>query len=126
MLYLCSLPNPGKPGAPHEFLTHDWRQAEDWARREDRPGRGVYYCVNPLREGARTRSKETVAAITGLHVDIDFKDIDEDSDEVDRRLQACHARRARSATAAAAAMPGGSSRARSKPTIPITRRRRRC
>ena len=86
MLYLCSLPNPGKPGAPHEFLTHDWRQAEDWARREDRPGRGVYYCVNPLREGARTRSKETVAAITGLHVDIDFKDIEEDSDEVDRRL----------------------------------------
>jgi hypothetical protein len=86
MLFVCSLPNPGKPGAPREFLAHDWAQAKEWARREDKPGRGVYFCPNPLRDGARSRKKETVAAIVGLHVDIDFKDIDEDADEVDRRL----------------------------------------
>jgi len=86
MQYVCSLPNPGVSGAPHECFTDDPAKAEAFARREDRPGRGVFDCVNPLRDGARSRNKENVAAIVGLHVDIDFRDILEDASEVDRRL----------------------------------------
>ena len=77
-LYICSLPNPGEPGAPHECIADDPHVIEAFARREDKPGRGVYDCVSPLKPGARRRSLETIGEIVALHVDIDGKDLAED------------------------------------------------
>jgi hypothetical protein len=85
-LYVCSLPNPGEPGAPHECIADDPGVIEAFARREDKKGRGVYDCVSPLKPGALRRSLETVDEIVALHVDIDPKDITEDLATVDARL----------------------------------------
>jgi hypothetical protein len=84
--YVCSLPNPGEPGVPHECIADDPRIIEAFAQREDRPGRGVYDCVSLLKPGARRRSLDTVATRDALHVDIDAKDIVEDLQAVDARL----------------------------------------
>ena len=85
-LYVCSLPNPGEPGTPHECIADDPHVIEAFARREDKPGRGVYDCVSPLKPGARRRSLETVGEIVALHVDVDGKDLVEDFATVDARL----------------------------------------
>jgi RecA-family ATPase len=85
--YICSLPNPGQKGQPHHFISDDPSAIEAWAQREDVPGRSVYYCVNPLIPGVTRRSLETIAEIECLHVDIDFKNVVEDPDTIDRRLR---------------------------------------
>jgi RecA-family ATPase len=85
--FVCSLPNPGAKGAMRQLISDDPAALEAWTKREDAPRRSVYYCVNPLVPGAATRCRETVAEITCLHVDIDFKDVEEDDDTVDQRLR---------------------------------------
>jgi hypothetical protein len=85
-LYVCSLPNPGETGVVRECITDDPAIIEAFVRREDKPGRGVYYCVSPLKPGARRRSLETIGEITALHIDVDGKDILEDLAAVDKRL----------------------------------------
>jgi hypothetical protein len=85
--YICSLPNRGEPGKIHELISDDPAAIEAFARSEDRPGRGVYFCVSTLKPGARRRSLETVDKAAALYVDIDFKDIVETPAEVDARLR---------------------------------------
>ena len=85
--YICSFPNVKKAGRIPELISDDPKKIEDFARRWDQPGRGVYDCVGTLKEGARRRSRETIAALEQLHVDIDFKDIVEKPDNVDQRLR---------------------------------------
>ena len=80
--YICSLPNEKKAGRIPELITDDLEKIEDFARRWDRPGRGVYDCVGVLKEGARRRSREAIAELARLHVDIDFKDIIDSPDNV--------------------------------------------
>ncbi len=48
-LYVCSLPNPGEPGVPHECIADDPRVIEAFAQREDKPGRSVYDCVSSTK-----------------------------------------------------------------------------
>jgi hypothetical protein len=84
--YICSLPNPGETGAAHECIADDRTVIDAFAQREDRPGRGVYDCVSPLKQGARRRSLDTVGEIVALHVDIDGKDVTESLDNIDARL----------------------------------------
>jgi RecA-family ATPase len=85
--YVCSLANPGVEGAPKELFTSDPKVIEAFVKAENRPGRGVYVCMNRLRDNARSRCLETVGEIWRLTVDIDFKAIEETPEEVDRRLQ---------------------------------------
>jgi hypothetical protein len=85
-LFICSLPNNGEPGAPRELISDDPELIEAFARREDRPGRGVYDCVSPLKPGARSRGLDTIDKVVKIHVDIDAKDIVEGLDLVDKRL----------------------------------------
>jgi RecA-family ATPase len=70
----------------HECIADDPRVIEAFAKREDKPGRGVYDCVSTLKPGARRRSLETIGESSALHIDIDAKDITEDLDVVDARL----------------------------------------
>jgi hypothetical protein len=61
--YFCSLPNPGESGSPKELFSDDPVLIKQFIKAEDRPGRGVYECINPLVPGARRRSLKTVAGI---------------------------------------------------------------
>jgi AAA domain len=73
--YFCSLPNPGEPGNAKELFTDDPALIERFIKAEDRPGRGVYECINPLVPGARRRSLETVAELRRLYFDLDLQNI---------------------------------------------------
>jgi hypothetical protein len=86
LYYICSLPNPGEAGSPRECISADPAVIEAFARREDRPGRGVYTCVSKLKPGARRRALDTVGEVDALNVDIDAKDLAEELAAVDRRL----------------------------------------
>ena len=90
--YICSLPNHGVTGAPRElFYTDDeagHTKADAFIQREDKqPGRGVYYCIGKLRDGAMSRCKDEVGELDHLVVDLDLKNIAEARDEVLRTLQ---------------------------------------
>ena len=90
--YICSLPNHGVTGAPRElFYTDDdagQTKADAFIQREDKqPGRGVYYCIGKLRDGAKSRCKDEVGELDHLVVDLDLKNIAEARDEVLRTLQ---------------------------------------
>src|SRR5262245_47246706 len=73
MLYRCVAAIPNGGGKCIEHFYEDTAQgrasAETFARQYDKPGIGVYDCVSLLREQGRT--KDNVARIEGLHVDID-------------------------------------------------------
>ena len=85
--YIVSLPNPGEPGVPKELFSSDPALIERFVKAEDRPGRGVYYCINPLVPGARRRSLETVAALRFIYFDLDLQNIDASREEVIERLR---------------------------------------
>jgi hypothetical protein len=86
----CSLANADAliKGPPRELFTRDVEEAKAWCAREDQPGRGVYRGSNILRDGATTRSKDNVAEIVEIVVDIDSKDIADALAVVDQRLAA--------------------------------------
>jgi hypothetical protein len=84
--YVCSLPNRGEPGKPRELFTQDQQAIEEFAKQEDKPGRGVFDCVSVLKDGASRRALETVGEVHNIYIDIDFKDIAEDAETVDARL----------------------------------------
>jgi AAA domain len=85
--YFCSLPNPGEPGSPKELFSDDPALIARFIKAEDRPGRGVYECINPLLPGARRRSLETVAELRRLYFDLDLQNIAASRDEVLNRLR---------------------------------------
>jgi RecA-family ATPase len=89
--YVCSLPNPGTEGKVHEVFYADDNvgraRAEKFAQLENKPGRGVYDCIGTLRDGAKSRSKDTVAELACLIADLDLKNIVESRDIILRRLQ---------------------------------------
>ena len=89
--YICSLPNHGAPGGPHEiFYTDDEagrERAERFAQREDKPGRGVYDCIGILQADAKSRCRETVAELDRLVIDLDLKNIVESRNEVLQQIK---------------------------------------
>jgi hypothetical protein len=87
--FACSLPNPGlRDEVGHlQRIANDWAELNAWAQKEDKPGRSVYRCVNPLLPGATRRALDTVAAIVCLAVDVDAKHIEEDIETIGSRLQ---------------------------------------
>ena len=87
MRYFCSLPNPGTEGHPKFLLSDDDALIARWVEAENRPGRGVYYCPNPLRHGANRHGKENVGAINVLFVDVDCKHVEEQPEEIERKLR---------------------------------------
>jgi AAA domain len=84
--YVCALPNKKGAGIPQEFISDDIAKIEEWARQHDKPGWGVYDCINPLKGGATARNKDNVAAVVSIRIDIDPKSVIETVDEVDAHL----------------------------------------
>ena len=58
-----------------QIFSGDTTEIADFIKRWDKDGFAVYRCVSPLRDGATTRSLETVAEVTQVVVDIDCKDL---------------------------------------------------
>jgi hypothetical protein len=84
---VAAIPNGG--GRCLEYFYEDTAvgraSAEDFARQYDKPGMGVYDCVSLLRDKRRT--KDNVALIEGLHVDVDAYKMGKTKEEVIVRLQ---------------------------------------
>ncbi|RPH72748.1 MAG: hypothetical protein EHM78_02260 [Myxococcaceae bacterium] len=82
-VYVCSLPNVrGQSGKGEvHVLTRDPERIRRFLVKHDRAERGCFHCVSPILKGHK-RVKPNVAALTCLHVDIDFKDILNTEDEV--------------------------------------------
>jgi hypothetical protein len=89
MLFRCiaAIPNSGGGCVEHfyEDTAAHRASAETFARQHDKPGTGVYDCVSPLRD--RRRTKDNIALIEGLHVDIDTYKTGKIKDEIVKRLQ---------------------------------------
>jgi hypothetical protein len=89
MLFRCvaAIPNSGGGCLEHcyEDNARGRASAEAFAREHDKPGSGVYDCVSPLRE--RRRTKDNVALIEGLHVDLDAYKAGKTKGEITNRLQ---------------------------------------
>jgi|SRR5215471_4278845 len=80
--YICSLPNRKGDGDPRWIFTADDERIAEFVKREEAPGRGIFYCIGLLREGATARNKETVAALPAVVLDLDLKNIAEPREAV--------------------------------------------
>src|SRR4051812_13759777 len=83
MFWLQALGNGGG-GSKGDLATRDMRMVDLFVTRQDVSGNGVYCCVSTISGAAR--NKDGVREIVGLHLDIDFKDIDDKPDDVTRKL----------------------------------------
>jgi hypothetical protein len=67
---ICALPNPGSPGAPRGVFypdTPEGRQrAEEFSKKEDRPGWGVFECPNSFHDDADEMTFEWVLKQNGF------------------------------------------------------------
>jgi hypothetical protein len=89
-IYLSSLANRDAPeDEPTErhVATRDVANIEAFVRKWDRKHRGLYFCVSTLVPGATRRCKDNLSELTGLHVDVDFKDVKDPPDEVAQALR---------------------------------------
>jgi RecA-family ATPase len=88
-MFRCVAAIPNSGGGCIEHFYEDTAQgrasAEAFARQYDKPGMGVYDCVSPLR--GQRRTKDNVAQIEGLHVDIDAYKTEKTKEEIVKRLQ---------------------------------------
>lgn len=85
--FFCALPNVKKAGRIPVLVTDDPAAITAFIRRWDKPGHGVFACLNSLRSGATRRSIETIGAIEQLAVDLDLKDLTATPEEVEERLR---------------------------------------
>ena len=86
--YYCSLPNHKNSGLKMaQVVTDDDEVRDAFVRKYDVPGRAVYWCPNPLKDGATRRSLETIARVERLFWDIDYKDLVTPPEEIKARLQ---------------------------------------
>ena len=84
--YYCSLPNEKKPGRVPCVITDDDVVRDAFIQKWDVPGRGVYWCPNPLKPGATTRSLENLERIDFLYADNDYRHVVEPADLVIARV----------------------------------------
>lgn len=86
-IYACSLPNKrgDRPGERH-VLSRDAGVVEKFCEKWDRQGRGLFYCVSPIRAG-KPRLKENVAEVVMLHADVDGKAVVVPLDDVEDLLR---------------------------------------
>jgi len=89
--YVCSLPNadPSGIGAVRQLITDDATAIAEFIRQEDKPGRGVFECLNPLRAGATTRNLENLAQIECFQIDVDFMDTTAPPERIRERIETC-------------------------------------
>ena len=87
-VFVTSLANvhDDKQIAPRSVVTRELDVVEKFTAKWDQPGRALYFCVSTLRPGAPRRTRENVAELPGLHVDVDFKDVEAAPSEIEAAL----------------------------------------
>jgi hypothetical protein len=89
-VYLCSLKNrdapSNEPGERH-VATRNIADIDAFIHKWDRKHRGLYFCVSTLANGATRRAKTTAAELSGLHADIDFKNVEESPEQIRQALR---------------------------------------
>jgi P4 family phage/plasmid primase-like protien len=85
---LSSFDNDKSGGHQSKHLTtRDSGEVSTFMSKYDRDGRALFFSVGTLKDDTKERSKENVAEISMLHVDIDLKDVDDSRADVERKLQ---------------------------------------
>jgi hypothetical protein len=74
LYYICAILDGTRKFAGQLF-SDSVAARDNFARHHDREGVSVYESVNPLQSGAKSRCKETVAAIVCLQFDIDLRSL---------------------------------------------------
>ena len=79
---VAAIPNSGGNCIEHFYpdTPEGYASAEEFAQRYNQEGWGVYDCVSLLKEERRT--KDNVAQITGLHVDLDARSMNETKEQI--------------------------------------------
>ena len=72
---------------PRQLITRDLKPIERFVEQWDLPERALYFCVSTLLPGRQQRRKDTLAELTGLHADLDFKGIDATPAEIEKALR---------------------------------------
>lgn len=88
-VHFCSLGS--ERDGKHPFRKLDTRNPDEVTRfiaRWDMHERGTFYCVSTLMPGSQKRNKESTAELPMLFADIDLKDVNEDVEEIERKLKA--------------------------------------
>lgn len=89
-IYVASLPNPELRGTPEgepaerHILTRNSEQIASFTADWNLPGRAVYWGPATLKPDATRRCKESIAELLALHIDIDFKNVEEPPEEIAR------------------------------------------
>jgi AAA domain len=88
-VYIASLPNPENKGAEgepdeHHILTRSSAQITDFVTRHDQPGEGCFTCVATIQDKATRRAEKTIDLIVCLHAEIDFRQVQEAPEEIER------------------------------------------
>jgi hypothetical protein len=84
-VYVASLPNSKEDKAQERhILTRSTAQIVDFVARHDRPGEGCFTCVGLVKDKATRRAEETIALIVCAHSDIDFNQVEETPEEIER------------------------------------------
>jgi phage/plasmid-associated DNA primase len=92
-IYVSTLANKenDKTHGERYVITRVETEIADFVKHYDIPMRAIYFCVGTISaEGSKigTRNKDTIAELPFLHVDIDFKDINDTPDAVLRKIRA--------------------------------------
>src|SRR5262249_3148275 len=84
---VAAIPNTGGNCAQlfYEDTEEGRAKAEAFVREHNKPGMGVYDCVSLLKE--KRRAKDTVAEIPGLHWDIDARQVNENKEQIIKRVR---------------------------------------
>jgi hypothetical protein len=83
-VFFSSLSSNG--GGICSLASRDADAIEEFLAKHNDPTRGSYFCPSALRIGAKGRSKDSVQFITGIHCDIDYKNIDKPRAEIRRAI----------------------------------------
>jgi phage/plasmid-associated DNA primase len=83
-IFLCSFGNErdGKH-YPQSIAVRKPDDIERFLTRWDQPERGLFFCVGTVNG---ERNKPNIVETIGLHADIDFKDVDESVEDIERKL----------------------------------------
>src|SRR5215471_18012570 len=89
-LFLTSLPDVRGGGFIKQGMARTAEEVELFVKAYGRPTQSIYFAVGRLKDGATERLKDTVASVSCIWADIDFKHHpDIPPGEIERRLGWC-------------------------------------
>src|SRR5947209_4128937 len=79
------LPNVRGEGRERHIATRENDRLDKFSNKHDQPGYGAFFCVSTIEPG-HARKKESARQLPFLFCDIDFKDIDLPTEQIERIL----------------------------------------